>query len=78
MDPVKLRAHLLGPARDLYRCGAGKHGSLRVEDRTLLFVGDDGRQVSLTLDRGGDILTLANELRRAWVAEVEKAVKDEG
>ena len=45
-------------------CASG-HGRLRVEGRTLLFVGNDGKQVSLTLDRGDDMIALAASLEKA-------------
>ena len=64
---MRVHAYQMGPVKDRNRARTGRHGSLRVEGRTLLFVGNDGKQVSLTLDRGDDMLALAKELARAAV-----------
>ncbi len=60
-----MHAIQIGPVLDRNRARTCRHGSLRVEGRTLLFVGFDGKQVSLTLDRGDDMLALAEKLTRA-------------
>ncbi len=60
-----MHAIQIGPVLDLNRARTCRHGSLRVEGRTLLFVGNDGKQISLSLDRGDDMLALASALTRA-------------
>jgi hypothetical protein len=72
-----MNAWQLGPARDLNRVRIGRPGSLRVERKTLLFVGGDGQQVSITLDSSADMLALANELHRAsMVVDGIRAARD--
>lgn len=62
---MKVHAYQMGPVRDRNRARKGRHGSLRVEGRTLLFVGNDGKQVSLTLDCGEDMAALAVAIVKA-------------
>ena len=62
---MTVHAYQMGPAKDLSRARTGRHGSLRVEGRTLLFVGHDLKQISISLDRGDDMIALAEELKRA-------------
>lgn len=60
-----MHAIQIGPVLDRNRARTCRHGSLRVEGRTLLFVGNDGKQVSITLDRGDDMIALAAALEGA-------------
>lgn len=62
---MKIHAIQTGPVRDRSRARTCRHGSLRVEGRTLLFVGNDGKQVSISLDRGDDMIELAAALKKA-------------
>lgn len=60
-----MHAYAMGPAKDLTRIrGGGKHGSLRVEKggQRLLFVGNDKKQISLTLYGPADVFDLAAAL----------------
>ena len=66
--PTMTHAYQMGPVKDRTRARKGRHGTLRVEGRTLLFVGNDGKQVSLTLDRGDDMIAFAAELVKAGEA----------
>ena len=47
-----MHAYQMGPCADLNRARTGRHGRLRVEadGRRLRFVGNDGKQVSLSVD----------------------------